>query len=337
MAAMVDKAAIVGAYAGALGSVDEAAAFGRSIAHEVDRIVFVGCGGPNRTMLSAEYWVEHLSSTIETRRYFPAELIALSPRRLDDRTLVILGSKSGTTKETLAAAQFLQSRPCRTVGITQTADRPLASAVQVPFLMGNSDGGHAAMFIVLQSLLGGVLAERDGWDKLAPLLASLRALPQVMADTAEANDARAAEEAHRYRDDHILYHVAAGPMFAAAYVFGVCVLMEMQWMHSVALEAAEFFHGPFEIVDADTPLLLMKGEDPSRPLIDRVERFCRKYTERLMIYDTADLPMHGIDPHIRPMVGPYVMQAAVRRIADHLAELHGHPLSTRRYMWKTDY
>jgi fructoselysine 6-phosphate deglycase len=111
----------------------------------------------------------------------------------------------------------------------------------------------------------------------------------------------------------------------------------MQWMHSVALEAAEFFHGPFEIVDQTVPLVLMKGEDPSRPLMERVERFCRKYTERLMIYDTADFTMRGIDAEIRPIVGPYVMQAALRRIAEHLAVLHDHPLATRRYMWKTEY
>ena len=168
-------------------------------------------------------------------------------------------------------------------------------------------------------------------------MSSLRALPQVMADTAAANEKRSAEEARLYKDDRILYHVAAGPVFSTAYVFGVCVLMEMQWMHSVALEAAEFFHGPFEIVDQNTPLVLMKGEDPSRPLMDRVERFCKKYTERLMIYDSRDYEMKGVDPEIRSIVAPFVLQAALRRVADRLAVWHNHPLSTRRYMWKTDY
>ena len=36
---------------------------------------------------------------IEVRRYFPAEFITLDPKRLDARTLVVLGSKSGTTPE----------------------------------------------------------------------------------------------------------------------------------------------------------------------------------------------------------------------------------------------
>ena len=203
--------------------------------------------------------------------------------------------------------------------------------------MGKADGAPAAMFIVMQALLGGLMAAKDGWDLIDPLRTSLLALPQVMVDTSRANDGRAEREAQLYRDDRNLYHIAAGPMFSAAYVIGVCVLMEMQWMHSVPIEAAEFFHGPFEILDADTPFILMKGEDPTRPLMERAERFCRKHTQRLMIYDTADFEMKGVDARIRPIVGPYVMQAALRRIAEHLAALHNHPLSTRRYMWKGEY
>jgi fructoselysine 6-phosphate deglycase len=337
MASLVDKAAILAAHGGALAAMDEAAAYGRAVAGDIDRVIMVGCGGPNRTMLSVDYWIDHFSPSLEVRRYFPAELMTIAPRRLDARTLVILGSKSGTTPETVAAAEFLQRFPCRTVGITQTAERALAGLVQTRFLMDRSDGGIASMYIILQALVGGLMAAKDGWDLFDPLMSSLRALPQVIADTAAENDLRATGEARLYKDDRILYHVAAGPMFSAAYVFGVCVLMEMQWMHSTALEAAEFFHGPFEIVDPTVPLLLMKGEDPSRPLMDRVERFCRKYTERLMIYDTAEMPMPGIDPRIRGMVGPWVMQAACRRIAEHLAVWHAHPLSTRRYMWKTEY
>jgi fructoselysine 6-phosphate deglycase len=166
---------------------------------------------------------------------------------------------------------------------------------------------------------------------------SLANLPQAMADTQEGNDKRAAEEARLYKDDRILYEVASGPMFNTAYVFGVCVLMEMQWMHSYPIEAAEFFHGPFEIVDQNTPMVLMLGEDPSRPLMERVVRFCKKYTERLVIYDSRDFEMKGIDPAIRAIVAPYIVEAALVRIAHRLAVWHNQPLSTRRYMWKTEY
>lgn len=134
-----------------------------------------------------------------------------------------------------------------------------------------------------------------------------------------------------------MYVVAGGPMSTTAYVLGVCVLMEMQWMHVQSVVAAEFFHGPFEIVDETTPLILLVGEDPSRPEAERVVRFCKKYTERLMIYDSRDFAMPGIAEEIRPIVAPMILEAALSRFPAHLAVWHNHPLSTRRYMWKTEY
>ena len=40
---------------------------------------------------------------------------------------------------------------------------------------------------------------------------------------------------------------------------------------------------------------------------------------------------------IRAIVGPNVLQSALRRVSDRLAVWHNHPLTTRRYMWKTEY
>ena len=337
MATDVDPQAILQSYQATLAALDAAAALGRRLAPEVDRIWFVGCGGPNRTMLAVQYWIEQYSRGFEVRRFYPAEFLAQAQPRLDARTLVVLGSKSGTTPETVAAAEFLRTQPCCTIGVTELAELPLAGATQTALLTGKTQGAPAAMFMLIAALAGGLLEAKDGWPLAGKLMASLRALPQVMADTAELGDRRAIEDARLLKDDRILYHIASGPTFSAAYVFGVCVLMEMQWMHSTALEAAEFFHGPFEIVDRTVPLVLFKNEDPSRPLMDRVERFCKKYTERLFIYDSRDYAMTGIDPEIRGIVGPFVLQAVVRRVAEHLAVWHGQPLSTRRYMWKTEY
>ena len=104
MASDVDKQAIIDSYAATVAALDRAAARARSLARRIDRIHLVGCGGPNRAMLPVEYWIEHFSPAIEVRRYFPAEYMRLSPKRLDGRTLVILGSKSGVTPETVQAA-----------------------------------------------------------------------------------------------------------------------------------------------------------------------------------------------------------------------------------------
>ena len=82
-------------------------------------------------------------------------------------------------------------------------------------------------------------------------------------------------------------------MFTTAYIYAACFLMEMQWMHAFPLSAAEFFHGPFEVFDKETPLVLIMGEDPSRPEAERVLAFCRKYLAEPIIYDSRDFAMLG--------------------------------------------
>ena len=301
------------------------------------RLYFVGQGAPNKAMAVVKYWAERTVKDLEVRLYYPAEFVHQDPPTLDQDTVVVLGSHSGTTPETVRAAEFLRDKPVTTVGITQKGDSPLAQAVDCPLLYGESKEGYYAMYLLLQALSSSLLKEREGWALHDAVISSLDALPGALADAVQASDARAIEEARLYKDDRVFYTVGAGPVFSTAYVFGVCILLEMQWLHCHPVVGAEFFHGPFEVVDETTPLILLLGEDPSRPEAERVVRFCKKYTERLMIYDSAQYEMKGVAPEVRPIVAPFVLQAALERLAEHLAVWHNHPLTTRRYMWKTEY
>jgi len=304
MATDIDTHAIIQRLKPASEEVFKAESIGRKYADKIERIYLIGCGAPNRIMLGLQYWIEHFSPSIEVRRYFPAEFLTLDPPRLDSRTLVLMGSKSGTTPETVEAATFLKNKPCITIAVTQTAQLPLAQAVQHALLLGDLGEWHNGMFMVMQALIGGVLDGKNQWSFQAKLMRSLEKVPRLLAETKVLNEQRTMAEARLYHKDRIIYQVASGPMFGEAYVFGVCTLMEMQWMHSYPIEAAEFFHGPFEIVDQNTPLVLMLGEDPSRPLMERVVRFCKKYAQRLIVYDSQEMPMAGIDAEIRGLVAP---------------------------------
>lgn len=337
MASVITRDQTIDTLNSAVSKLPEAFAFGESLADTIDRVYFVAHGSGNRAMMGIGYWIEHYSPSIEVRRYFPSEFMTQDPPRLDERTLVLLSSKSGTTPETVAAAEWLKDKPCKAVAFTMNEESPLARAAPKAFVTGDTSESLIGLFMLMQSVIGGLMKARDGWSLGDELLSSLAALPAVIAETAIANDARGLELAKTYRQDERIYHVASGPCFMNAYVFGVCVLMEMLWLHSYPIEAAEFFHGPFEIVDEHTPFFLIVGEDPSRPLMERVLRFCEKNARRVEIFDSRDYPMPGIAPIIRPIVAPYVIQSALKRVSEHLSDLRGQPLSTRRYMWKSEY
>ncbi|MHC1782737.1 MAG: SIS domain-containing protein [Anaerolineaceae bacterium] len=322
----------------ALEEKDKAGKLGIELAKNgIKNIFLVGCGAPNREMGAIKYFLDRDSKKLETYLYYPAEFINLVPAKLGPDSLVVLATHSGTTPEMIQAADFVKKFKCKTVGITQFADSPLAKNVQYPLAYGQSDHGYSAKFMIILALLASIMQEMEGWKLADKIMKSLDALPGALADTAEASDQRGAEEARLYKDDDFMMIMGSGPNYSTAYAFGICVLMEMQWMHTHVGEAAEFFHGPFEVLDQNTPVFLFKGEDASRPLVERVERFCKKYTERLVIYDSKDYEMRGIDPDVRAIVAPMILSSATDRFSQHLSVWHNHPLSTRRYMWKFDY
>jgi fructoselysine 6-phosphate deglycase len=337
MAAEIDAAEIMNSLTQAIEALPRAAAVGRDAGTRVDKIYMVACGSANRAMQGIQYWADHYSRKVEVRTFFPAEFMAINPPKLDDRTLVILASKSGKTPETVQAAEFVKDLPCRTIVLTQADSTPLAKLGDEAFLVGETTESFTAIFMLIQTIVGGVLETTDKWPLLDKLLQSLPALPKVLVEAARQNDARAAEDSRLYKDDDKLYFVASGPVTTSSYVFGVCILMEMLWIHTYPIDAAEFFHGPFEVVTPETPLVLLLGEDPSRPLMERVKRFALKTTERTMIYDSKDYAMEGIAPEIRAIVAPYVIQAALKRMSVRLSIWRNQPLSTRRYMWKSEY
>ncbi|MFZ5822284.1 MAG: SIS domain-containing protein [Chloroflexota bacterium] len=338
MAIEIDRKAFVQGLDKAISEKDRAFSLGVELARQgIKRVFLVGCGAPNREMGAIKYWLDRDSKILETYLYFPAEFINQSPAKLGADSLVVLASHSGTTPEVVQAAEFLKDFPCKVAAVTQFEDSPLAKAVKNTFVYGKSDQGYYAKFIILMGLIAGVMKEVEGWKIADTIASSLNALPSALVDTAEANDKRAIEEARLYKDDDFMMIMGSGPNYSTAYVFGACVLMEMQWMHTFTGEAAEFFHGPFEVVDQNTPVVVFLGEDPSRPVSERVIRFCKKFTERLMVYDSKDFEMKGIAPEVRPIFAPFILEAAVGRVSEHLAVWHNHPLSTRRYMWKFEY
>ena len=322
----------------ALQVKEEAGKLGTELAKNgIKNIFLVGCGAPNREMGAIKYFLDRDAKKLETYLYFPAEFINMAPAKLGPDSLVVLATHSGTTPEMIQAAEFVKQYNCKTIGITQFGDSSLAQNVQHALIYGKSKHGYTAKFIIILALLASIMKEMEGWKLAAKIMKSLDALPGALADTAEASDKRGTDEARLYKDDDFMMIMGSGPNYSTAYAFGVCVLMEMQWMHTHVGEAAEFFHGPFEVLDQNTPVFLFKGEDASRPLVDRVELFCKKYTERVVIYDSKDYEMKGIDPEVRAIVAPMVLSSAVDRFSLHLSVWHNHPLSTRRYMWKFEY
>lgn len=104
-----------------------------------------------------------------------------------------------------------------------------------------------------------------------------------------------------------------------------------------SIHAAEFFHGTVEMTDKNMSFMLFKGEDETRPLVDRVENFVRKYSDVVQVWDTRDYPLEGIDADMRKYVSPMVMSTQLERVSAHFEHVKDHSLDIRRYYRTVEY
>ena len=131
--------------------------------------------------------------------------------------------------------------------------------------------------------------------------------------------------------------MAAGSNYGTAYSFAICLLQEMQWVHSAAIHAGEYFHGPFEVTDIDVPFIALLGLDETRPVEQRAVDFLVKHSDRALVIDAETFGLGRFDPAVRGIVAHLLFNPVLRTYADALADHRGHPLSVRRYMWRMEY
>ena len=113
--------------------------------------------------------------------------------------------------------------------------------------------------------------------------------------------------------------------------------MEMQWIHSGTIHTGEFFHGPFEDTDANTPLVIQVSEGSTRELDERCLKFLHTYAKRIEVLDAKELGLSVIDPAVVDYFNHSLFNNVYPIYNHALAETRQHPLTTRRYMWKVAY
>ncbi len=305
----------------------------------VRNFFFAACGGSMAKMEPGQYLLEQ-ETDIPAFVYSSNELIHRAPHALGKGSVVILCSTSGNTPETVAAALFARNKGALTIGLTHKVDSPLWQAAEYNIHYSSGDEADCSEYnaAMLYRLLFGVLNVWQPQAKYTAILdAIMTAYPAALARTVLDHAAIAKEFGRKHKREEIIYTMGSGICYSAAYTFSICILMEMQWIHSASIQSGEFFHGPFEITDDNVPIILIKSIDDTRPLDERAEAFAKQFTDKLTVVDAEGFYMEGIPQEMRKYFAPLFVTPVLRSYAEELGAQRGHPLSVRRYMWKMDY
>jgi fructoselysine-6-phosphate deglycase len=333
-----DEARFLRIQSGAVGLAEGLRdAVDRCLTGGAENVFFLGSGGAGILMYPAARLLA-ARSRFGVLTDWAAEITQLGSAHLGPRSLVVIPSLSGSTAESLAVLEYAKQAGATVLTLTGRPDSPLAGKADFNFSNEAADDTSSESFY-LQSLIIALaimrqLGEFAEWDET---LAALRRLPELLVGLKQAAEERAAQIAGTIAAQP--YHIVtgAGSTWAEAFYYGMCILEEMQWIRTRPVHAADFFHGTLELIEEGVSVLLLKGEDPARPLAERVEAFVPRHGGQLTILDAAGYDLPGIPAAVRALISPVILATVLERVNAHLEVITDHPLTTRRYYKRMEY
>ncbi|WP_282929915.1 SIS domain-containing protein [Anaerococcus sp. Marseille-Q7828] len=324
---------------GAVKSNEQLVSIFDNIIDDIDEIYFIGSGGVGILFDSTIEFLRPKTS-FPFHRVIAAEFMACPNKTFGSKSLVIIPSVSGTTQETIELVDFCNDRNVKTLALVGSPNTPLEEKATFTIYNDVIDDTSSENYYIQGLLIALYMLKYNNDITLETYnnyINGLNKLPEALVHVKEQSEDFAKNFASKYKDTD--YHIltGSGDSWAEAYYYGMCILEEMQWIKSRPVHSADFFHGTLELLEQDTSVIVVKGEDEYRALSDRVENFAKKITCNTTVIDTKDYELPTITGEVRKIISPIVIATIFERISTYLEKERNHPLTTRRYYKKMDY
>ena len=302
-----------------------------------ENIFFIGIGGTWASALQVEIYMKSKSS-IPVYVENAAEYLLTGNKKLTDKSVVIFSSVTGSTEEMVKALDVIKGIGSKIFGFIDKEDSPLVAVCDwcVSYPMNE----QLKFYMVANRLMYNA-KEFDAYDRynkeMEAHLANALVEVEKKAEAWAEEYAEAKYEYFRKRPDMPHYFVGAGNQYGATYSYAMCYWEEQLWIRTKSISAGEFFHGMFEIVEAETPVTVFLGEDEQRPLAQRVANFLPRICKNYLLIDTKGYALEGISEEFRGSISHLVMMRVNARIDVYLERAFRHPMTIRRYYRQLDY
>jgi len=302
-------------------------------------IYFVACGGSLVDMYVADYFVKSEATKLVSGWYTANEFVHATPKKLGSSSVVILCSHGGNTPETVKAGEVAQKLGAQTIGLSHNKKAELLNVSDFTFLYewGDETNVKNNPMAIILDLTVSLFNAVEQYEHYADFRDGVEKINTVISKAKKQVANRVKVFANKYGKEELFYILGSGPSFGHAYGFSICSLMEMQWLDAAAIHSGEYFHGPFEVTDKETPFILLMSEGRTRALDERAKVFLDQYAEKVEVVDSKELGLDTISDTVSEFFNPILFYSVLSEYREALAEIRQHPLDTRRYMGKVPY
>ena len=301
-------------------------------------VYFVACGGSKAAIFPGLYLLQSEAKGFGASTYTSNEFVHVKPKELDNRCIAVICSLKATP-ETVEAVRMANGKGAVTIAMTGSMETGMAKVGQYVVTYSNGDDQIYSQSNQANVLRLGfeILNQFEGYQYYDEAMEAFSYIDEIVDEGKKEHLARAKEWASKNQDEPVFYALASGPSYGVAYSMCCCHFMEMHWKHAVCLHTGEYFHGPFETTDKKLPMILLMSEGRTRELDERCLKFLKTYAENYIIIDFKELNKGRIGSHVSEFFNPVVLIPIERYYVSQMAELRGHSMDERRYMWKVEY
>jgi fructoselysine-6-P-deglycase FrlB-like protein len=303
------------------------------------QIYLVGCGGSYGAFFPAKVFIETESKSLGCHLYSSNEFLHMPSAGVNENAIVIACSHTGNTPETVEVARTCKRKGISIIGITYNKESELAQACDsvLTYTFGDDRDVEYEKPLVELKLAAEILRCTEGYERYTEFMEGCHKIHGIVQKSKKSVEGRALKFAKEHAKDTFIVTLASGAAWGAAYMESICIFMEMQWIASPAIHTGEFFHGPFEVIEKDTPYILLVSAGKTRQLDERAKSFLEKYGSRGEILDALELGLADIDASVIDYFNHSLFFNTLSVFNKKLAEERHHPLSVRRYMYKVPY
>lgn len=297
----------------------------KMIERNIDRVYFVACGSPLCACQTAKMLFDKYSE-ISSVAFSGFDFLDHTPFKLDGRTMVIGVSASGETGEVVDSIALARKKGALTLAVTRDeSGSTLASTAE--YIIGYGGESIWEMHLLVNYYIAcKYINSVKEHKEITKILEDMKKLPAILADLVVSTEEKSKELGMKASKWPLIYTVSAGPLLPLAYKEGIITMLEFTWTHGSMLNAAEFRHGPLEVVEEGVPYVFMLGNDESRHTVERAIRFVKRFTEDVIVFDIEDY-----NSELHPMLTPMILFVPLEYFYYYLSISKGHNPDDRRY------